>query len=234
MGKSIAARVRIRAVSVCKRILCVLSLGLVLVACSDAPNKTDALAMVQRDVKEETACTLPINILPLFKMQHSSKAVCVPREQDPSGKKTFDDAMACLNALVAAGVTKPMPPDYMAEWPDEVTGTGFDTVSPYERRARNSLYKGCVAMGEGLRNGQFRCAQAKAEHVIRVTKTDDTHAQVRYARALAFDPALASIDKACGAVTRPGPEATATLEKSADKKWNLLPEGATPAPSPSR
>jgi hypothetical protein len=202
------------------------AVGSLLVACSDLPSKTDALAMVQRDVKEEATCTLPINLLPLLKMQHTTKAVCVPREVDPAGKKTFDDTMACLNALVAAGVTKPMPADYMAEWPDEVSGTAFDQISPYERRARNLLFKGCVQMGAGLRNGQFSCGQAKAEKVIRVAKTDETHAQIRYARTITLDPSLAAIDRACGAVTRPGPEATATLEKSADKKWNIVAEGA--------
>jgi hypothetical protein len=200
--------------------------GLVLGACSDAPGKDDALAMVQRDVKEEATCTLPINLMPLFKMQHATKAVCVPREQDPAGKKTFDDVMTCLNALVAAGVTKTMPGDYMSEWPDEVSTMTFAAVPAGERRARNSLFKGCVAMGEGLRNGQFRCGEAKAEHVIRVSKTDDTHAQIRYARTLTLDPWLETVDKACGAVSRPGPEATALIEKSADKKWNLVAEGA--------
>lgn len=219
--------------SVCRRAFAFLAVGGALVACSDVPSKADALVMVQQNVKEEATCTLPINLLPLLKMQHSTKAVCVPREQDPAGKKTFDDAMACLSTLVAAGVTTPMSPDYMVDWPDELSGTGFDSVSPYERRARNSLFKGCVAMGEGLRNGQFRCGHAKADKVIRVTKTDDTHAEVRYARALTLDDSLAQIDKACGAVTRPGPEATATLEKSADKKWNVLPEGATPTPAGS-
>ncbi|MFO0738029.1 MAG: hypothetical protein U0270_19205 [Labilithrix sp.] len=219
--------------SVCQRVFAFVAVGSLLVACSDVPNKTDALSMVQQDVKEEATCTLPINLLPLFKMQHTTKAVCVPREQDPAGKKTFDDVMACLNALVAANVTKPMPSEYMSEWPDEVTGVGLDSVPAYERRARNSLFKGCVAMGEGLRNGQFRCGQAKAEKVIRVSKTDDTHGQIRYARTLTLDATLASIDKACGAVTRPGPEATATIEKGADKKWFVVPEGTAASPSPS-
>jgi hypothetical protein len=220
-------------VSVCKRLFACAAVGFVLVACSDVPNKEDALAMVQRDVKEEATCTLPITIMPLFKMQHTTKAVCVPREQDPAGKKTFDDVMTCLNALVSAGVTKTMPGDYMTEWPDEVSTMTFDSVPAGERRARNSLFKGCVAMGEGLRNGQFRCGQAKAEHVIRVTKSDDTHAQIRYARTVTLDAWLETIDKACGVVTRPGPEATANIQKAADKTWSIVPEGATAAPSGS-
>lgn len=216
------------------RTVSLVAVGAVLIACSDGPSKTDALAMVQKDVKEDATCTLPINVMPLFKMQHSTKAVCVPREVDPAGKKTFDDTMACLDALVAAGVTSRMPADYMSEWPDEVAGAGFDTVSPYERRARNSMFKGCVAMGAGLRNGQFKCGEAKANKALRVTKTDATHAQFRYARAIELDKNLPAIDKACGVVTRPGPEATATFEKSADGKWNVLPEGATPTPAPSK
>lgn len=215
--------------SVCKRAISFVAVGLVLVACSDVPNKEDALAMVQRDVKEDVTCTLPINLMPLFKMQHVTKAVCVPREQDPAGKKTFDDVMTCLNALVSAGYTKSMPADYMAEWPDEVSTVKFDAVPAGERRARNSLFKGCVAMGDGLRNGQFACGQGKADHVIRVQKTDDTHAQIRYARTLTLDEKLAAVDKACGAVTRPGPEATANIQKSADKQWSIVAEGATPA-----
>lgn len=218
--------------SVCKRAFTFVAVGLVLLACSDVPNKEDALAMVQNNVKEDVTCTLPINLMPLFKMQHVTKAVCVPREQDPAGKKTFDDVMTCLNALVSAGYTKSMPLDYMTEWPDEVSNMKFDALPAGERRARNSLFKGCVAMGDGLRNGQFACGQAKAEHVIRVQKTDDTHAQIRYARTLTLDDKLAAIDKACGAVSRPGPEATATIVKAADKSWSIAPaDGSAPAPS---
>ena len=189
--------------------------------------------MVQNNVKEDVTCTLPINLMPLFKMQHVTKAVCVPREQDPQGKKTFDDVMTCLNSLVTTGYTKEMPPDYMSEWPDEVSTMKFDAVPAGERRARNSLFKGCVAMGEGLRNGQFACGQAKAEHVISVKKTDDMHAQIRYARTLTLDDKLAAIDKACGAVSRPGPEATANIVKAADKSWSLVPADGTAPAAPS-
>lgn len=223
---------------VCRRVLArtlsIAAVGILLVACSDAPSKPDALRMVQRDVKEDATCTLPINVMPLFKMQHTTKAVCVPREVDPAGKKTFDDTMACLDALVAAGITQHMPADYMSEWPDEVSSAGFDSVGPYERRARNLMFKGCVAMGAGLRNGQFKCGEAKADKALRMTKTDATHAQFRYSRTIELDKNLPAIDKACGSVTRPGPDATATFEKSADGKWNVLPEGATPSPAPSK
>jgi len=198
-----------------------------LVACSDLPGKEDALTTVQREVKEDATCTLPIKLLPALKMQHSTKAVCVPRESDPAGKKQYDDAMTCLQALVTAGVTKSMPPGYMAEWPDEVTGTGFDSISPYERRARTLLFKGCVEMVDDLRAGQFRCGQARADKVIRINKSDATHALVRYSRAVTIDPRLAGIEAACGIVTRPGPEASTTFVK-VDKKWSIEP----PPPAP--
>lgn len=208
--------------SVRPRALSVIALGFVLVACSDLPAKNDALAAIQREVKEDATCTLPIHLLPALKMQHTTKAVCVPRESDPAGKKQYDDAMACLDALVAAGVTKKMPSGYLAEWPDEVSGTGFDSISPYERRARTLIFKGCVEMVDDLRAGQFRCGQARADKIVRVNKVDATHASVRYSRAVTIDPRLATVEAACGKVTRPGPEAAATFVKSAtDKKWVL-------------
>src|SRR5262245_57836031 len=74
----------------------------VLIGCSDLPSKNDALDIVRHGVKEEASCTLPIPSLSRFKMQHTTKAICVPREGSPSP----DPAMTCLDALVAAGVTK--------------------------------------------------------------------------------------------------------------------------------
>ena len=198
--------------------------ALVAAGCSDLPSKSDALAIVKQSVKEEATCTLPIAMLARFKMQHSSKAVCVPRE----GGAPMDEAWACVEALVAEGATRPMPGGYMAEWPDELSGTSFDAVSPYERRARDLVFKGCVEMVPGLREGQFRCGQARAEKVVRLTKQDDGRATVRYARAITFDPKLAAIDAACGAVTRPPPEGTVTIAMTADKKWGLAPESDAP------
>lgn len=218
---------RIRAVSFRSRALSLFALAGVLVACSDLPAKEEALASIQREVKEEATCTLPIKLLPSFKMQHTTKAVCVPRENEPAQKQQYDDAMKCLDALVTAGVTKNMPPGYLAEWPDEVSGAGFDAISPYDRRARTLLFKGCVAMVGDLRAGQFSCGQAKADKVIRVTKVDATRATVRYSRAITIDPNLAAIEAACGALTRPGPEATANFVKT-DKKWGIAPEAPPP------
>ncbi|MBX3205883.1 MAG: hypothetical protein KF764_12490 [Labilithrix sp.] len=196
--------------------------------CSDLPSKDAALALVKQEITEEATCTLPISLLSRLKMQHSSKAVCVSREGGPP----MDEALACLDALAAAGATKRMTGAYMAEWPDEVNGAGFDTVSPYERRARSTLFKGCVEMSDGLREGQFRCGEARADKVVRLTKKDQGQAVVRYSRAITLDPTLGAIDAACGAVTRPAPEGSLTLEKTAEKKW-VAASGAEPAPAES-
>ena len=112
---------------------------------------------------------------------------------------------------------------YMAEWPDELSGGGFDAIPPYDRRARMLIFKGCVKMVDDLRAGQFRCGEAKADKIIRISKKDDNHAAVEYSRVITLDPQLATVDAACGAVTRPGPDATATFEKTADKQWHVLP-----------
>jgi hypothetical protein len=200
-------------------------IAIVTAACGDLPSKGDALKIVRSEVKEEANCTLPISLLSRLKMQHSSKAVCVPRE----GGAPMDEAMKCLDALVAAGTTKQMPADYMAGWPDELEGPGADSISPYERRARNLLFKGCVEMTGDLREGRFRCGEASAEKVLRVTKKTETTATVRYARAIKLDPTAASIEAACGQLTLPAPEGNVTLEKT-DKRWRVVSsdEEATP------
>lgn len=194
---------------------------LFLAACGDLPNKSEALAVVERDVKEEALCTLPIDALAKMKMQHATKGVCVPKE-GPG----VDGAMACLDALVAAGVTTTMSASYMREWPDEISAAGFDRVSPYERRARELVYKGCVEMRPGLREGQFRCGEARAERIVRIGKAGEGRATVRYARAITIDPKLTAIEAACGTVNRPAPEATVTMDK-AEAGWKL---GADAAP----
>lgn len=192
------------------------SLAVAATGCSDLPSKSDALDIVERSVQEEATCTLPIAMLSRLKMQHATKGICVSRE----GGVPMDEAWTCLEALAASGATKRMPDAYMTEWPDEVSGASFDTVSPYERRARSLLFKGCVEMTPGLREGQFRCGEARAEKVVRVTKQDESHAVVRYSRAIKLDPKLAAIDAACGAVTRPAPEGSLTIARTPDKKWS--------------
>ena len=171
-------------------------------------------------MNEDATCTLPIALLARLKMQHASKAICVPRE----GGAPMDEAWDCLQALVASGATNRMPGGYMADWPDEVSAAGFDAVSPYDRRARDLVFKGCVEMTPGLREGQFRCGEARAEKVVRMTKDGDGRATVRYARAITLAPQLAAIDAACGTVTRPPPEGTVAIAMTEPKKWGLAPE----------
>jgi hypothetical protein len=209
----------------------VLALGAPFVlGCSDLPSKGDALEVVQREVQEEGSCVLPIPIFTRFKMQYTTKAVCVPREEGVAVPGAKDAALTCLDGLAAAGTTKRMPASYMAEWPDEVSGAGFDSISPYERRARDLVFKSCFEMAD-LREGRFRCGQAKADKVLRITKKEERQALVRYSRAIAIDPTLPAIEAACGPVTRPPAEATVTLEK-VDKQWAVAPEGGS-APSGS-
>lgn len=187
----------------------------ILVGCSDLPSKSDALLIVQQSVKEEAVCTLPVTLLSRLKTQYATKALCVPREGGPP----MDAAAACLEALTKAGATKPMPPGYMAEWPDELSGAGFDSVSPYERRARHLLFKGCFEMSPDLREGRFRCGEARADKVVRVTKKPDGRALVRYSRAIKLSPNVDELDRVCGAITRPPQEEEATLEKTEGKRW---------------
>jgi hypothetical protein len=204
------------------------AIAVLVAGCSDLPSKNDALEIIQHEIKEEASCTLPIPLLGRLKMQHTTHALCAPREGSP----TPDAAVMCLDALVAAGVTKRMPGGYMAEWPDEVSAAGFDSVSPYDRRARELVFKGCFEMTNDLRDGRFRCGQARADHVIKVTKKEEKRALVRYARAITLDPHLAAIDAACGATTRPAPEATITLEKT-ENRWALASGGEGRAPASS-
>ena len=203
------------------------ALALAATGCSDLPSKSDALAIVKQSVQEDATCTLPIAMLSRLKMQHASKAICVPRE----GGAPSDEAWACLEALEASGATSRMPSGYMAEWPDELSGSSFDAVSPYERKARALIFKGCVEMTPGLREGSFRCGEANAEKIVRLTKQDESHALVRYARKITLDAKLSAIDAACGSVTRPPPEGTIVIERTSDAKW--IHSASEPAPSGS-
>lgn len=204
--------------------------GIVLTGCGDLPSKDAALEIVRHEVKEDATCTLPISFLSGLKKQYASKALCVPREDPPA---PGDAALSCLNALLASGATKNMPPGYMAEWPDELSGAGFDSVSPYDRKARHLLFKGCFEMTSELREGRFKCGQARADRIVRVTKSGTGRATVRYARAITLDPQLAKIEAACGAVSRPAEEDELELEKTADKRWVIATGDAPPATSAS-
>ena len=200
-----------------------LLLGAFLGGCSDLPSKSDALELVRREVKEEATCTLPVATLSRFKAEYTTKAICVPKDGEA---KANDAALACLEALAGAGATQRMPGGYMAEWPDEIAGATFDSVSPYERRARDLVFKGCFAMAD-LREGRFRCGEAKADKVVRVSRQGERQAVVRYAREITLDGRLAAIEAACGGVTKPAPEGSATLEKT-DKEWGVVREPAPP------
>lgn len=197
---------------------------MVLAACGGVPSKGEALEVLQHDQKEDASCTLPIEMIAKLKMQHVTKSVCVPMAALGEAPGPMNAQMACLDALVAAGATKRMPQSYMLEWPDETMAAGFDRVPAYERKPRELVFRGCVEMG-ALREGRFTCGEAKADHVVRVTKKGEKQALVRYGREITLDPALAKIEAACGAVSRPPPESSVTME-SVDKKWTIVADPA--------
>ena len=187
------------------------SLGGLTAACTGGPSKGQALETIQRDVKEDGSCTLPMAITRQLKMQYSSNGTCVPNEGAAN-------ALACIAALESVGITHAKPPAYMVDWED-----GATLANVYERHARNLVFKTCVDM-DGLREGRFPCAEARADKIVRVRSIDDTHAEVRYARDLAFRPSLTAIEKACGPVTRPTEETTANFVKG-DSGWTITPSG---------
>lgn len=189
------------------------ALALLLSACSSGPSKAQALEVIQSAVKEDGSCTLPLDVLAQIKVQHTSKAVCVPKEAAAKGR-------ACIDALVAAGVTKAMPESYMLAWPDEVSGASLSDIPAYERRARNLTYGTCVELVGDLRAGRFTCADVTASKILRVAATDATHADVRYERDIKLKAALPAIDAACGTVTRPPGESHVAFTKTASG-WQL-------------
>ncbi len=184
--------------------------------CGSGPSKSQAFEAIQANVKEDATCTLPVGMLTQFKMQHTSKGVCIPKEGAPTAKP-------CIDALVKANVTHRMSETYMLAWPDEVSATSLSSVPAYDRRARDITYSTCVELVPGLREGRFTCAEVHAEKVIKITATDDTHAEVRYERAITLRPMLAAIEAACGQITRPPGESTVKFVKSASGKWEIPP-----------
>jgi len=193
-------------------------LALLLAGCGNGPSKSQAFDAIQAGPKEDGSCTLPVDILKQVKMQYTTKGICVPKEG-------ADKAKACMNALVAAGVTKPMPADYMVTWPDEVSSASLTDIPAYERRARALIYSGCVELSGNLRDGRFPCADVHAAKVMKVTATDDTHADVEYERAVALRPMITAVDAACGTVTRPPGESTVGFVKT-DAGWVLASAAA--------
>jgi hypothetical protein len=184
-----------------------------LVACGNGPSKTQALEAISANIKEDGTCTLPVTTLAQLKIQHTTKAICAPKEGADKGK-------SCLEALVTAGITHPMPDAYMLAWPDEVAGASLTDVPAYERRARNNVYSTCVELAGDLREGRFTCADVRAEKILRVKERDATHADVEYQREINVRPPLAALDAVCGVVTRPPAEATVPFVKTGTG-WTL-------------
>lgn len=188
-------------------------LAALLTACGSGPSKTQALDAIQSGVKEDGSCTLPLDVLAQVKVQHTTKALCVPKEGAPK-------ARACIDALVTAGVTHAMPDAYMLAWPDEVSGASLSDVPAYERRARNLVFGTCVELVGDLRAGRFTCSDVQASKILRVSTSDATHADVRYEREIKLRPSLPAIEAACGAVTRPPGETQVAFVKNA-AGWEL-------------
>jgi hypothetical protein len=187
--------------------------GTLLVACGSGPSKSTALEVINASIKEDGSCTLPVSTLTQLKVQHTTKAMCVPKEG-------ADKARACVDALIAAGATHRMPDAYMLAWPDEVASASLTDLPAYERRARNLVYSTCIEITGDLRNGRFTCADARADKVLKVTEKDKTHADVEYQREITLRPALAAIDAACDVTAHPPADVTVPFVKG-ESGWTL-------------
>ena len=195
-----------------RSVLSLVALASVLTACG--LSKSQAMDGIQAGVKEDGTCTLPLEMLSKLKVQHTTKAVCAPKEGGEKQK-------ACIDALVAAGVTKAMPDAYMVAWPDDVSSASLKDIPAYERRARNLVYSTCVELGL-LRDGRFVCADAKASEIVRVTPLDDRTTDVRYAREVKLRPSLTAIEAACGQTIHPAAEAEVQFTKVDKGPWTLV------------
>jgi hypothetical protein len=188
----------------------------VLLPACDGPSKDAALEAIRAGVTEDGSCTLPLDVMKQLKMQYSSRGICVPKEGAAR-------AGGCMEALAAAGLTTKLETKYMLAWPDEVAAASLTDVPAYDRRARSQLFDACYAMSDALREGRFACAEVKAEKALRIGKKGPDRFDVKYARALAYVPAIAAIDKACGEVSRPPAESRVELKRTASE-WVI--EGA--------
>lgn len=205
-----------------KRVLAFLALvGMPLAACTSDPSKSDALRVIQRDVKARGLCTINTEILASFKTQYRTKATCIPLT---GGSPR---ASACLDALVTAGMTQDMPASYMADWPDEVATAGLDLIPAYDRKARSLIFKRCVAASDALRVGSLECARAEFTKISKISKENETRAKVRVQRDLALRPDLDALEKACGPLVRPSEFDTFTLVKGAGG-WSVDKEPGAP------
>ena len=196
---------------------------MVLVACNGGPSKSAAMDAIQSGVKEDGSCTLPLDILSTVKIQHVTKGLCVPKEGAAK-------ARACVDALVAANVTRPMPDSYMVGWADDIAAKSLAELPASSRHARKLDYAICVELPAELRDGRIPCADAKADKILKVTAQGDKNADVRYARAIEIKPTLAAIEAACGTVSRPPGESTVGFVKSGGD-WVIA--SLAPAPSAS-
>ena len=200
-----------------------LSAATVLVACGSGPTKREALEAVGRDATVDALCTLPIDILSQLRMQHSTKGLCVAKDEPftPKVKK-------CLEALVAARITQMKPAAYMREWPDDVAARSLSDVPAYERKARDLVYAMCWELSDPrLRQGQFVCAKSTNDKVVDMTKIDDAHVDVKVAQRITPNDELAAIDAACGGnVTKPPADLVVRIEKTS-RGW--VPEPSSSA-----
>lgn len=198
------------------------ALVLLLVACGNAPSKKATLEIITRDVKEDATCVLDPALVQRFKMQYTTKAACVPKEN-------ADKLPACVGALVDAGLTKEKTPEYMREWPDEVAMASLRDIPAFERRARSLLYSGCYELSSDLREGKFPCGTAKAKQILKIVEDGKDEASVRYERDFAASPSLERIEQACGKVTKPPVENTVSIARG-ESGW-AVPSAKTDVPS---
>lgn len=182
---------------------------LLLAACGSGPSKSEALQAINKDAKPDALCTLPIEVLSALKMQYTTKGTCIPKDLAVTAR-----VKTCMDALVAAKFSAPMPAAYMREWPDDVAAKTLTDLPAYERKPREMLYAGCWSIDEHLRQGQFVCAKATPEKVLDQTKVDDAHYDVKYLQTMAPIETLPDIDKACAGVSKPPSDVTVRLEKS--------------------
>jgi hypothetical protein len=194
----------------------------VVVACGSGPSKREAMDVVGREATTDALCTLPIDILSQLRMQHTTKGMCVPKD-DPATPKV----KKCLDALVAAHVTQLKPAAYMREWPDDVAARSLSDVPAYDRKSRDLVYSTCWELSNPrLRQGQFVCAKSTNDKITDMTKIDEAHVDVKVAQKITPSDDLAAIDAACGGnVTKPPADLVVRIEK-ASAGWAPTPSSS--------
>jgi hypothetical protein len=198
-----------------------------LVACGSGPSKREAMDAVGRDVTTDALCTLPIDVLSQLRMQHTTKGMCVAKDE-PSTPKV----KKCLEALVAARVTQLKPAAYMREWPDDVAARSLSDVPAYERKSRDLVYATCWELSEPrLRQGQFVCAKSTNDKILDMTKIDEAHVDVKVSQKITPSDDFAAINEACGGnLTKPPADLIIRIEKTS-AGWTSAP-ASSPSSSP--